>query len=129
MFSKNCDRLLAGEIAARLLEAVPAPPEVKRLLSSEHFSVEGTLIEAWASPKSFKPKASRGAASRRRRRCGGRPQRPGGLQGAEALERDARLDYRPGRASVPQEARMEARLCYIGPGLMEPRSGLIVDTG
>src|ERR1700732_5098559 len=55
-FSKNRDRLLDGEIAAKFLTAVLAQPRVKRLLSSEHFSVDGTLIEAWASMKSFKPK-------------------------------------------------------------------------
>src|ERR1700716_1432715 len=55
-FSKNRDRLLAGEIAAKFLSAVLAQPRVRRLLSSEHFSVDGTLIEAWASMKSFKPK-------------------------------------------------------------------------
>src|ERR1044071_2795824 len=55
-FSKNRDRLLDGEIAAKFLTAVIAQPRVKRLLSSEHFSVDGTLIEAWASVKSFRPK-------------------------------------------------------------------------
>src|ERR1700688_2306503 len=55
-FSKNRDRLLEGEIAARFLSAVLAQPRIKRLLSNEHFSVDGTLIEAWASMKSFKPK-------------------------------------------------------------------------
>src|SRR6202035_2542431 len=55
-FSKNRDRLLEGEIAARFLAAVLAQPRVKRLLSSDHFSVDGTLIEAWASIKSFRPK-------------------------------------------------------------------------
>ncbi len=54
VFSKNRDRLLDGEIAAKFLSAVLAQPRVKRLLSSEHFSVDGTLIEAWASMKSFK---------------------------------------------------------------------------
>src|SRR3954463_16070621 len=54
-FSKNRDRLLEGEIAAKFLAAVLAQPKVKRLLSSDHFSVDGTLIEAWASMKSFKP--------------------------------------------------------------------------
>ena len=49
MFSKNRDRLLEGEIAAKFLAAVLAQPQVKRLLSSEHFSVDGTLIEAWAA--------------------------------------------------------------------------------
>src|ERR1700680_455612 len=56
VFSKNRDRLLEGDIAAKLLSAVLAHPRVKRLLSTEHFSVDGTLIEAWASMKSFKPK-------------------------------------------------------------------------
>ena len=55
-FSKNRDRLLEGDIAAKLLSAVLAQPRVKRLLSTDHFSVDGTLIEAWASMKSFKPK-------------------------------------------------------------------------
>ncbi|MGO3933664.1 transposase, partial [Rhodopseudomonas pseudopalustris] len=55
-FSKNRDRLLEGEIATKLLTALLARPDVKRLLSSEHFSVDGTLIEAWASIKSFRRK-------------------------------------------------------------------------
>src|SRR3984893_13982074 len=55
-FSKNRDRLLDGEIAARFLTAVLAQPRIKRLLSNEHFSVDGTLIEAWASLKSFRAK-------------------------------------------------------------------------
>jgi transposase len=55
VFSKNRDRLLEGEIAAEFLSAVLAQPGVKRLLSTEHFSVDGKLIEAWASMKSFKP--------------------------------------------------------------------------
>jgi transposase len=57
-FSKNRDRLLDGDIAARFLAAVLGEPRVKRLLSSDHFSVDGTLIEAWASMKSFKPKGT-----------------------------------------------------------------------
>ena len=48
-FSKNRERLLEGDIAAKLLTAVIAQPRVKRLLSTDHFSVDGTLIEAWAS--------------------------------------------------------------------------------
>src|SRR6204780_4262483 len=55
-FSKNRDRLLEGDIAAQFLSAVLAQPRVKGLLSSEHFSVDGTLIEAWASIKSFRRK-------------------------------------------------------------------------
>ena len=55
-FTKNRDRLLEGEIAAKFLAAVLVQPQVKRLLSTDHFSIDGTLIEAWASMKSFKPK-------------------------------------------------------------------------
>ena len=56
VFSKNRDRLLEGDIAAKFLTAVLAQPRVKKLLSSEHFSVDGTLIEEWASMKSFRSK-------------------------------------------------------------------------
>jgi transposase len=55
-FSKNRERLLEGDIAAKLLSAVMAQPRVKRLLSTDHFSVDGALIEAWASMKSFRPR-------------------------------------------------------------------------
>jgi hypothetical protein len=56
VFSKNRDRLLDGDIAAKFLSAVLAQPTVKKLLSTDHFSVDGTLIEAWASMKSVRPK-------------------------------------------------------------------------
>ena len=63
-FSKNRERLLEGDIAAKLLNAVMAQPRVKRLLSTDHFSVDGTLIDAWASMKF--------SAERRVRRAAGR---------------------------------------------------------
>ena len=56
LFCKNRDRLLNGDIARRFMISVLNLPEVRQLLSSEHFSVDGTLIEAWASMKSFVPK-------------------------------------------------------------------------
>src|SRR5512135_2346402 len=59
-FSKTRDRMLDGDIARELLAAVLKQPEVRRLLSKEHFSVDGTLIEAWASMKSFRPKDGSG---------------------------------------------------------------------
>ena len=59
-FGKNRDRLLAGDVANRFLAAIVAHPKVKRLLSSEPFSVDGTLIEAWASIKSFRPRDGSG---------------------------------------------------------------------
>ncbi len=55
-FTKNRERLLEGEIARKFLTAVVAQPQVKRLLSSDHFSVDSTLLEAWASIKSFRRK-------------------------------------------------------------------------
>jgi hypothetical protein len=56
VFTKNRDRLLEGAIAAKFLQAVLGQPKVKALLSDEHFSVDGTLIQAWASMKSFRPR-------------------------------------------------------------------------
>jgi transposase len=122
-FTKNRDRLLEGEIAAKFLEAVLSQPRIKRLLSSEHFSVDGTLIQAWASIKSFKPKPLPGNDGRR----GGGRNAPADFRGQKrsndthqsTTDPDARL-YRKGPG-------MEARLCFIGHGLMENRSGLLVD--
>ena len=56
VFTKDRDRLLRGDIAAKFFQAVLGQPEVKALLSEEHFTVDETLIEAWASMKSYKPK-------------------------------------------------------------------------
>jgi transposase len=58
VFTRNRERLLAGDIAAKFLSAVIGQPRVRVLLSDEHFSVDGTLIEAWSSMKSFKPKVA-----------------------------------------------------------------------
>jgi transposase len=99
-FSKNRDRLLAGEIAARFLEAVLAQPGIRLLLSSDHFSVDGTLIQAWASMKSFRPKdpPEGEPANRWRAQC------PGRLPGREAIERDAPQHDRSRRHALPQGA-------------------------
>jgi len=56
VFTKNRERLLEGDVARGFFQAVLTDPAVKQLLSAEHFSVDGTLIEAWASMKSFRPK-------------------------------------------------------------------------
>ena len=56
VYSKNRDRLIEGEIAARFLNAVLRGERVEALLSDDHFSVDGTLIDAWASMKSFRPR-------------------------------------------------------------------------
>jgi transposase len=55
-FSKNRDRLLDADVAAKFLQAVLRHTQVKRFLSDDHFSVDGTLVEAWASLKSFRAK-------------------------------------------------------------------------
>ena len=125
-FSKNRDRLLEGEIAARFLAAVLAQPRVKRLLSTDHFSVDGTLIEAWASMKSFKPKAQEG----------GDPPGPpaSGGRNAEVDFKGQKRSNETHQSTTDPQARlyrkgpgMEARLCFIGHTLMENRFGLIVD--
>src|ERR687892_1258424 len=127
-FSKNRDRLLDGDIAAKFLAAVLAQPRVKRLLSSEHFSVDGTLIEAWASMKSFKPKGSGGDDG------GGDDRRDRGRNAAADFKGEKRSNATHASTTDPDAMLyrkgpgMEARLCFIGHGLMENRSGLIVGT-
>jgi transposase len=124
-FSKNRDRLLEGEIAAKFLAAVLAQPKVKRLLSTDHFSVDGTLIEAWASMKSFKPKVAEGDDP---------PPPTSGGRNAEVDFKGQRRSNETHQSTTDPEARlyrkgsgMEARLSFIGHTLMENRSGLIVD--
>ena len=56
VFCKNRDRILEAAISAQFLAGIVAHPRVRPLLSREHFSVDGTLIEAWASHKSFQPR-------------------------------------------------------------------------
>ena len=79
-YSKNRDRLVAGDVAARFLQAVLRGARVRRLLSDEHFSVDGTLIEAWASMKSF-----------RRKNDGGDP--PAGRNAERGFRADPRLKH------------------------------------
>jgi transposase len=121
-FSKNRDRLLEGDIAAKFLTAVLAQPRVKRLLSTEHFSVDGTLIEAWASMKSFKRKDGAdeppGRARGRNADANFRGEKRSNATHASTTDPDAKL-YRKGPGK-------EAKLCFMGHALMENRSGLLV---
>src|ERR687897_493606 len=121
-FGKNRDRLLAGDVAHKFLAAVLAHPRGKRLLSTEHFSVDGTLIEAWASMKSFRPKD--GADD---------PPADGGGRNPEANFRGEKRSNQTHVSSTDPEARLyrkgdgkEAKLCFMGHALMENRSGLVV---
>jgi transposase len=122
-FSKNRDRLLDGEIAAKFLSAVLAQPQIKRLLSSEHFSVDGTLIEAWAAMKSFKPtEPPAGGDSEGEGRNA-----PADFRGEKRSNQTHRSTTDPDARLYRKGPGMEAKLCFIGHGLMENRSGLIVD--
>jgi transposase len=120
-FSKNRDRLLDGDIAAKVLGAVLAQPRVKRLLSTEPFSVDGTLIEAWASMKSFKPQDSSDkppSEAGRNAEADFRDEKRSNATHASITDPDARL-YRKGEGK-------EAKLCFMGHALMENRSSLLV---
>jgi transposase len=123
VFTKNRDRFLAGEVAAQFFQAVLSQPKVRALLSDEHFSVDGTLIEAFASMKSFKPKAEEGdgppAGNGRNRDRDFHGERRRNDTHASTTDPDARL-FRRGQGK-------EAKLCHMGHLLMENRSGLIVD--
>ena len=122
-FSKNRDRLLEGDIAAKFLAAVLAQPRVKRLLSSDHFSVDGTLIEAWASMKSVRPKNG-----------SDNPPAEGGGRNQEADFHGQKRTNETHASTTDPQARLykkgkgkEAKLCFMGHGLMENRHGLLVD--
>ena len=122
VFTKNRERLVEGEVAAKFLTAVLKEPRVRELLSAEHFSVDGTLIEAWASMKSFRPKDGSGepptAGRNGERDFHGEKRR--NETHASTTDPDARL-YRKG----PGQA---AKLAYMGHVLMENRNALVVDT-
>jgi transposase len=123
-FTKNRDRLMEGEIAAKFLQAVLAQPRVKRLLSSDHFSVDGTLIEAWASLKSFRRKDGSdrdGDGPGRNSERDFHGEKRSNETHASTTDPQARL-YRKGDGQP-------ARLCYIGHALMENRHGLVVGGG
>ena len=121
-FTKNRDRLLAGDIADAFFAEVLAAIQADGLLSDEHFTVDGTLLEAWASHKSFKPKGGD-------RTPPDDPKNPSvNFHGqtrrndthASTTDPDARL-YKKGGGH-------EAKLAYLGHLLTENRHGLIVDT-
>jgi len=122
-FCKNRDRLLDGDIAAQFMAGVLNLPQVKQLLSSEHFSVDGTLIEAWASMKSFVRKDGSGppppADSGRNAERDFRGEKRSNDTHASTTDPDARL-FRKGKGK-------EAKLCHMGHILTENRHGLIVD--
>ncbi len=119
-FSKNRDRLLDADVAAKFLEAVLRHAKVKRFLSEDHFSVDGTLVEAWASLKSFRAKD-------------GRDEPPGpGRNGERDFHGEKRANDTHESKTDPDAKLFRkgngqlAKLCFMGHALMENRSGLVV---
>jgi transposase len=123
-FSKNRDRLIAHDVATQFFQIVRQQAEAADLLSSEHFSVDGTLIEAWASLKSFRPKEDQDQdppeSGGRNADVDFKGQKRKNETHQSTTDPDARL-YRKGKGK-------EAKLCYMGHALMENRNGLVVDS-
>ena len=123
VFTKNRERLLAGDIAQAFFGRVLAQARQRQLLSDEHFTVDGTLIEAWAGQKSFQPK-TRGPApppdDPGNPTVDFRGQRRSNETHVSTTDPEARL-YKKGR-------RQEAKLGYLGHVLMDNRHGLAVQT-
>jgi transposase len=122
VFTKNRERLLRGDIARAFFERVLAQAQGRQLLSGEHFTVDGTLIEAWAGLKSFKKKGARAEP----------PDDPGNPTVDFHGERRSNATH---ASTTDPEARLirksrghEAKLAYQGHVLMENRHGLVVDT-
>jgi transposase len=113
-FTKNRDRLQNGEVFTKFMIKLLNHPQVKPLLSDEHFSVDGTLIEAWASQKSFRPKDGRGDDDG----ANFHGQKRKNDTHASTSDPDSRL-YR-------KAAGREAKLSYMGHVTMENRHGLAV---
>ena len=112
VFTKNRERLIEGDIARKFMAAVLSQGAVKALLSDDHFSVDGTLIEAWASMKSFRPKDGSGeppAAGRNGERDFHGEKRSNETH-ASTTDPDARL-YRKGPG---QPAKLAYRACSDG---------------
>ena len=124
VFTKNRDRLLAGDIAAAFMAGVLRHADTRQLLSHEHFTVDGTLLEAWASHKSFQPKT--GAPRRPDDDDPGNPtvnfhgERRSNATHASTTDPDARL-ARKGKGK-------EAKLSYQASVTMDSRHGLVVGT-
>jgi len=123
VFSKNRDRLLEADIARQFFDGVLRQAREANLLSAEHFSVDGTLIEAWASQKSFRKKGEPAPAP-----PSDDPGNPtvdfhGEKRSNETHESSTDQDARLARKSSTHEAK----LAYCGNVLVENRNGLVVD--
>jgi transposase len=123
-FTKNRDRLLSHEVAPRFFHAVVAQAKAARLISAEHFTVDGTLLEVWASLKSFQP---RDAADHRPRGGGGGTRNPDvDFRGAPRRNDTHVSTTDPDARLFTKGVHQTAKLCYGGNVLMENRRGLVV---
>jgi len=114
-FTKNRDRLSEGKVFERFMATLLEHPQVKPLLSNEHFSVDGTLIEAWASHKSFRPKD-------------GSDDDDGSNFHGQARKNDTHASTTDPESRLYRKASgREAKLSYMGHAVMENRHGLAVD--
>ncbi len=123
VFSKNRERLLEADVARAFFEAIGELAKEQGLLSDEHFTVDGTLIEAWAGQKSFKPRV--GAPPPTDTDAGNpsvdfRGQKRTNDTHASTTDPDAKL-YKKAKGQ-------EAKLAFLGHVLMENRNGLVVET-
>jgi transposase len=122
-FSKNRDRLIGSEVATEFFRQIRDQAREKGLLSDEHFTVDGTLIEAWASQKSFQPKDPG-------------PQDPGksgsnpevNFRGQKRSNETHQSTTDPDARLLKKSAGGEARLSYMGHVLMENRNGLVMNS-
>jgi transposase len=115
VFSKNRERLLAGDVAHELFACVVEQARALKLLSDEHFTVDGTLIEAWASHKSIKPKD------------GGND--PGGDFRGQTRRNDTHQSTTDPEAKLYRKGHgQESQLAYLGHVMMDNRHGIAIDT-
>ena len=122
VFSKNRDRLLEGDIAEAFFQQVLEKARGHRLLSDEHFTVDGTLVEAWAGHKSFKPREGKKDPS---------PDDPGNptvdFTGQKRSNKTHVSTTDPESRLYRKSHGTESKLCYAGHVLMDNRHGLAVD--
>jgi len=122
VFSKNKERLLEHDIAREFLGAVLAEARGRELLSEDHFTVDGTLLEAWASLKSFRPKDGSGSAL-----TGGEKNPEVDFHGEKRTNDTHRSTTDPKAMLAKKGKGKEAKLFFMGHVLMENRNGLVVD--
>ncbi len=121
VFTKNRERLLAGDVAQAFFDAVLKQARKRRLLSSEHFTVDGTLIEAWAGHKSFRLKGKK-----RRKGSDDDPGNPTVDFRGQRRKNETHASTTDPEALLARKKGKESKLCYLGNVLTENRHGLVV---